>query len=209
MKSRLIILLCLLLVVPGFGRSKRKTKPSRWALGVHLVLSFPQSDSANASKSGEGLGGKVLFLFPQMPYFALRGDFGYLNFGETRSQFVGYGMVQTRHEAFRLALGPQFQTRSKKLRVYLAPMIAIYNYRTVISFQDYYYGYGYADTKKSDNEFGWCISGGCMVNIGLGPWIDVGVKYHKRSGAIETDVGEIVPKEEVSVNIGVVFFLKK
>ena len=209
MKSRMIILLCLILIVPGFGRPRRKAKPSRWAMGIHLLLSFPQSDSANATKSGEGLGGKVLFHFPNIPNFALRGDFGYLSFGETRAQFVGYGMVQTRKEAFRFAVGPQFQTQIKKFKVYFAPLISIYNYRSVLSYQYYGYGSGYAETKESDTKLGWSLSGGFMLDIGLGPLIDVGLKYHHRSDDIQTNVGKIVPKDEVSANIGVVFFFKK
>ena len=214
MKSKLIVLLCLIVVATGYGRPKRKPKPSRWALGVHLVLSFPQSDSANVAKTGEGLGGKLLFLFPKMPYIALRGDFGYITFGETRTSFLGYGMAQTRKEAFRFSLGPQFQIQKKKFKAYLAPMIGIYNYRTVFSYQDYYgygygTGYGFSDTKESYYRYGWNINGGCMVDVGLGPWIDVGIKYHQRKNPIRKDGGIVVPKGEVSVNIGVVFFLKK
>ena len=89
-------------------------------------------------------------------------------------------------------------------------MLAIYNYRSVFSFQDYYsYNYGYAETTESNTRYGLSISSGLMINVNLGPWIDVGVKYHNRSGDIVTDVGKIIPKEEISVNIGVVFFMKK
>jgi len=209
MKLKWIVLLCLLAAASGYARPRRKARPSRWAIGVHLLLSFPQSDSAHVAKSGEGLGGKVLFSFPKVPYVALRGDFGYLTFGETRTSFYGYSIAQTRKEAFRGSFGPQFQINKKKLKAYLAPMIGLYNYRTVFSYQDYYYyGYGYSDTKESNTRYGWNISAGVSVDINLGPWIDVGIQYHNRHSAIVKDGGVVVPKGEISATVGVVFFLK-
>ena len=88
-------------------------------------------------------------------------------------------------------------------------MISGYNYRTVSSFQDYYGYYGFADTKDSNSRYGWVLAMGTSFDIGLGPFIDFGVKYHRRSSDIYTNSGAVIGNDEISVNIGVLFRLNK
>jgi hypothetical protein len=61
-------------------------------------------------------------------------------------------------------------------------------------------------------RWGWTINGGVLIDIGLGPHIDIGVKYQKISRAVEQVVeGERVKSdaEDINVSIGVLFFLSE
>ena len=57
---------------------------SNWAIGPHLVISFPQDDFANVSKTGEGLGAKILYKLESMPGFVPRLDFNFVSYGEKK-----------------------------------------------------------------------------------------------------------------------------
>jgi hypothetical protein len=101
----------------------------KWAIGPHLVISFPQSDFANLSKTGEGLGGKLLYRFPETPFFSPRFDLVYLSYGEkrkTETYSAGYFLVTTRNESFQLTIGPQFSYRMGRFTPYIAPMGGLY-----------------------------------------------------------------------------------
>jgi len=209
-KWLLCFLSILILLTDGFAQ-----KDEKWAIGPHLVISFPQSDFANLSKTGEGLGGKLLYRFPKKPFFSPRFDFVYLSYGEKRKSETyssGYFLVTTRNESFQMTVGPQFSHRIGRFTPYVAPMGGLYVYRTIVSIPDLYYYYGYpsAETTSSLTRWGWTINGGILIDIGLGPHIDIGVKYQKIADAVESLVqGERVKSdaEDINISIGVLFYL--
>jgi hypothetical protein len=200
-------------LILGLSAMAARAQDGNWAVGPHLVLSFPQTEFANVSKTGEGLGGKVLYRFNGAPYFALRFDLAYLSYAERRNDAFymdAYYLVQTRNESFQLTIGPQMSGRFGKFTPYCAMMGGIYNYRSVISAQDYYYGYGIAETTESHTKWGWNANAGLLFDIGLGPFIDLNFKYQTIIGTLSTNVDNKSVKNphDISVNIGVVFFLK-
>lgn len=209
---RYVILISLLL----FSASHAQQIEEKWTLGPHLIISIPQSDFANLSKTGEGIGGKLLYHFPSLPFLRPRLDLTYLSYGEKRKSetfSAGYFLVTTRNESFQLTAGPQFSIQSGAFTPYLAIMGGVYNYRTVTSVPELYYSYGYPVSETSSNltRLGWNVNIGLLIDIGLGPYIDIGVKYQKIDNAVESKMDERVIKsdaEDINVCIGVLFFLK-
>lgn len=197
---------------------------SNWAIGPHLVISFPQDDFANVSKTGEGLGAKLLYKLSSTPNLVPRLDFAYISYGEKRGDanyFSYYTTVQTRNEAFQLVIGPQFQRKMGRLMPYVAAMGGLYNYRSVTSvsnayaYYDPYGGYGYSDTKFSLTKFGWNVNGGIKIDVNLGPFIDLNIKYQTIRDGIKNEIeGEDGEKQtfigdakDFTFTLGVVFFL--
>ncbi len=193
-----------------------QNEDEKWTLGPHLIISFPQSEFANLSKTGEGIGGKLLYHFPSVPFLRPRVDLAYLSYGEKRKSQTfssGYYLVTTRNESFQLTLGPQFSVKAGAFTPYFAAMGGVYNYRTVTSIPEYYYYYGYPISETTSNltRLGWNVNIGMLIDIGLGPFIDIGVKYQKINNAVETRIDEVTMKsdaEDLNVCIGVLFFLK-
>lgn len=190
---------------------------SNWALGPHLVISFPQDEFANVSKTGEGIGGKLLYKLENISFLNPRLDFTYLSYGEKKNSqpfTSGYFLVQTRNESFQLTLGPQFSTKIGRFTPYIAPMGGLYIYRTVVSIPQlaYYYGIPAAETTESLTRFGWNINAGVMFDVGLGPLIDFSLRYQTINGAVKTKVNNVTTTRDAkdfNVSIGVVFFLKQ
>ena len=182
--------------------------------GLHLIISSPQGDMKSVSKTGMGLGGKFLYGFDLMPWFALRGDLGYLSY-DSQQRMVnlgGYPIYETvRREGFQLALGPQITYSTDILKFYLSPMVGYSYFQTVISLPElaYYYGYYASETKDSYGCFAYTIGGGFMFDIGLGPWIDLGLKFnHLIDGVRRKEKGRkiVTDGSDITVTLGVVFY---
>jgi hypothetical protein len=206
--------LVLLVTGPAFA-----AQPSTWSIGPHLLISLPQSEFANiTSKVGEGLGGKFMYRVPGAEALNVRADVSYFSYGESRNMTGNVGLMTTRYESFQLTAGPQFEFSLGRVTPYMAPMAGLYIYRTVVSLPEYAYytGIPASETTESETKLGWNVNGGLLIDIGLGPQIDIGVKYQRIPGAVENTVDtedgeEIVVSEgdaeDIVITIGVVFFL--
>ncbi|MCI0513858.1 hypothetical protein L0128_11650 [candidate division KSB1 bacterium] len=207
MKISMLLLLILLFLWPGTG----------WSVvsdgGIHLLISVPMDEFAGVAKTGMGIGGKILANFESQPWLAIRGDLGYLSY-DSKQRLInmgGYGVYESvRQEGFQLAIGPQLAFSHEPFRFYLSPLIGYQYFQTVISLPDYAYRYGiYAmETKDNYGAFGWSVGGGFMVDIGLGPYIDVGVKYDYLFDGVRKKVDSRTVKEDgyaISITLGVVF----
>ncbi len=183
-----------------------------WGLGPHLFVSLPQSGFDNLSRDGEGIGVKAFYRFNN-DYLSLRGDFAYLSYGERReAQMVniGYGLITRRNESFQFTLGPQGTIRSGRMTLYAAGMAGIYNYRTVVTYEDYYSYYPYSDTSSSQTKWGWNGSAGLLIDLGIGPHMDLGFKY-QRILDVKTSTGNGSYQQDASdyaITLGVVFFVQ-
>ncbi len=192
-----------------------QAQESNWAFGPHLIFSFPQSEFANVSKTGEGLGGKATYRLPFARALSLRSDFVYLSYAERKDDLFYmdyYTMAQTRNESFQLTIGLQASKRLGSFTPYLAWMNGIYNYRSVVSFQSaYYYDYGLADTKESQTKWGWNANAGLLWDIGIGPHIDLNFRYQTIWGTMHNTAEKTSEKhpKDLSVTLGVVFFLTR
>lgn len=191
---------------------------SNWAVGPHLLISIPQSDFANLSKTGEGIGGKILYKIESVATFVKpRFDIAYISYGEKRKTTpfsVGYFIVQTRNESFQFTIGPEFHYKIGRVTPYIAPMGGLYLYRTVVSIPDLYYYYGIPASETVDKltKLGWNINAGLLIDIGLGPHIDISVKYQTIRGAVKSEVeGHKIESDakDINISIGVLFYLNE
>ncbi len=192
-----------------------QAQDGRWAVGPHAVVSFPQSELKTISKTGEGLGVKVLYRLYNTDILQPRLDIVYISYGERRYSDYNYGAtLTTRNESFQFTAGPQINQKKGRFTLYLAPMGGLYIYRTVDSNPELYYytGYAVSRTRASSTKFGYTITAGTLVDIGLGPHIDISFKYQKIPGAVKTENdGQTfeTDAEDINITIGVVFFLSE
>jgi len=218
--QRPVLLLLLIIFLSGSLMARTRERLSNWAIGPHLTISFPQSEFSNYSKNGEGLGAKVLYRLEALPFLTPRMDFTYLSFGEKRSTIEGayspYYFIQTRNESFQLTVGTQLSQKLGRVTLYVEPMGGLYNFRTVVTIPDdyYYYLYGqpYTETKNSRTKFGWGVNGGIMLDIGLGPHLDLQLNYQTIPDVVKTiedDKTVTRDAKDFSISFGAVFFLKE
>ena len=180
---------------------------AQWAIGPHLIISAPQGDFSDVYKSGEGLGIKFMYEMPVVTFVTLRADVNYISYG-ARPGSYGYWITSDRNEAFRLIAGPQFSFGVGSFKFYTIAMGGVYNFRHVQTVSDYYGYYGYADTRESRTKLGWTAGGGILWDIGVGPWVDLEVRYHTITDIIDYEPGDY-DGNDLTVNLGVLFFLNK
>ena len=205
MLKKSLIAFCFIL----FASAMAGAQTGNWGMGPHLLISLPQQGFDNLSKDGEGIGGKVFYRFNN-PYLSLRADLGYLSYGERRnSEMIDYGYytVTRRNESFQLTMGPQLTYRIGAITPYASAQAGLYYYHTVVSVQDFY-GYGYTDPVGSQTKWGWNTGGGILIDLGIGPYIDLGFKYQEILDAeTKTDLKTIKQTGiDYCITLGVVFF---
>jgi len=182
--------------------------------GGHALISVPLGSFADVTKTGVGLGGKILYHFDTKPWLNIRTDIGYLSYESTQKPVIagGYLVTQTiRSEGFNATIGPQLTYSKELFKAYVGAAAGLYYFQTVISYPEfaYYYGIYAGETRDSNACFGGNAGGGVLFDIGLGPWIDIGVKYdYIRKGAIHKVDNQSVKKDAQAITfmIGVVFF---
>lgn len=181
--------------------------------GLHLLVSVPLGDFADVSNTGIGLGGKLIYKVESAPWMSLRGDLGYLSY-ESTERFLGLYSQTIRNEGFQIMIGPQVNFDIGSFKPYIAGLLGFYYYQTVISYPElaYYYGIPASERKESNSCLGWNVGGGVMFDIGLGPLIDIGVRYSNiYGGAVFKQENEPTVKkdaQDITITIGVVFTSK-
>ncbi|MBN2090990.1 outer membrane beta-barrel protein [candidate division KSB1 bacterium] len=180
--------------------------------GIHLIIASPQDKLAETMKTGMGLGGKFIYTFDMQPWFSIRSDLGYLSYDSKQRivQVGGYPMYETsRSEGFRLSIGPQLNLNNTATKFYLSPQVGYHYFQTVLSLPELaYYDIYAVDTKDSYGAFGWAVYGGFMFDIGLGPWIDIGIGYNYLFDGVRQKVDEKTVRSDgtdITVTLGVVF----
>ncbi|MFQ5603914.1 MAG: hypothetical protein ACE5HS_11660 [bacterium] len=215
--KQIILLLSTLLLFFSPNLSK-----AQWSIGPHVVISFPTSDFANVSSTGGGFGVKVIRKMPSLGGLELRGDFAFLSYGRDidiiSDQFGRDFPADITHESFRLTVGPNYSFGSRNFRVHFGGLGGFYYYRTNVNISTNF-GF-FQDSRENDFALGWNIGGGFQYDIGLGPWLDVALRYQTIYGVSQeidarNDLGEEVKisrditANEFTLKIGIIFFLGK
>jgi hypothetical protein len=209
MKNATILMLVLLFLGQISGESQAMPTHA----GAHLLISSPLGEMKDVAKTGMGLGAKFLGTFEMLPWLSIRGDIGYLSYDSKQNlvNYRGYAIYRiTRQEGFQLALGPQVMYSHSFFRLYAAPMIGFTYFQTVVSAPELaYYGYNATETQNSYGAFTWAVSGGVMFDIGLGPLIDIGIKYDHLTNGVRKELDGRQLKSDgadLTIMLGVVFF---
>ncbi len=182
---------------------------AQFAVGPHVVVSAPTGSMADELKSGEGVGVKAFYTMRGAPALSLRGDLDYLSYS---SRLVGdfyYYAGSSRQEAFRLTLGPQLAVDIGRFRIYGAALGGLYLSQDVVAVTDAW-GFVYSES-KTKGRWEWNVGGGTLVDIGLGPWVDVEFRYHSVSKMVSmrrNSVSSESDGQDITVHVGVVFFLR-
>jgi len=210
LRHRTFLVAVLAAAAATFAPTQARTQ---WQVGPHLLIAFPQSDFANVSNVGGGLGVNVTHPLWGLSWLGLRGDFGYISFGsDQRGADLGgfFVLVQSRNESFRLSVGPQLMVKKKRFQVYGNTNVGVFNYRTVLTIPSYY-TYPLTQTTDSLTRLGWGVGGGVMYSLGFGPWLDAGLQYLTIRNAVSSKInGTEIRSDanEFNLTLGVVFFLK-
>ncbi len=204
----LAAVLCAGLLAPSTSWSARHD------FGLNFSLDLPQSDFANVSGTGAGVGLKYLRSMAG-PHLRFRGDFEILFFGEEEHAGVIGGQtwsVVTRHESMRLLAGLELTSSpARRWRVYTAPMAGLYYFRSIDRIRYTYY----SETSSSETHFGWKVDTGFTLTRFRRPHrprgleLDFGVSYGTVTDAVKmsrpNDVVIKADANEVIVHVGVVW----
>ena len=191
---------------------------AQWTVGPHILISFPNSDFANVTKTGGGFGIKVARNLSPVGGLGLRGDFAFLSYGRdytTVQSTVGPLFAQKRYQGLRLTFGPQYEIGTRNFKAHAEALGGFFLFRTDISIDTGLQVF----TTSSDNEaaLGWNVGGGFMYDIGLGPWLDVALEYQSiynvpAPQADPSNPGATIKRDitahEITLKVGVIFFLK-
>lgn len=197
-------------VILGFALSPNLLQ-AQWAVGPHIVISVPNSDFANVSGTGGGFGIKVIRNLSALGPIGLRGDFAFINYGRT---FEGVpnqpGLVaQVSKGAFRLTFGPDVTFGTRSLKFHVGALGGFYFFKTDVNIQQG--GFFLQDTRDNEVALGWNLGGGFQYDIGLGPLLDVDLRYQTIFD-VSTPGTDLTPKSritarEITLKVGVIFFL--
>jgi hypothetical protein len=185
------------------------------ALGPALVVSIPQNDLADMAKAGGGFGAKILYYLPTAPFLAFRADFSAVWYGfkesiplttEYSPEVIAH--LKTGRRSYRITLGPHFESPTRPIRIYAAPMIGLYHHRAAEKIEG---EIAWKSECASTMKFGWTLGAGFLVdlthwqehNLELG--LDIGAHYH----AVQDLCGpwpfldsENRDADEIAVNVG-------
>ncbi len=204
----------ILLIALGLWAMAPNRAQAQWTVGPHVLISFPNSDFANVTKTGGGFGIKVARKVSALGGVGLRGDFAFLSYGRDLRLVPNTFLVeQKRYQALRLTFGPQFEIGTRNFKVHAVAMGGFFLFKTDININDGFQVFN----ASSDNEaaLGWGIGGGFMYDIGLGPWLDVAVEYQSIYNVPAPQVDQTgqtikhdITAHEITLKVGVIFFLK-
>ena len=213
-RSYILLILLTLFVFPQIGQTQ-------WAAAPQIVIGFPTSDFANVSGTGGGFGVKIIRNLGGLSGgFGLRGDFSFLNYGREidtiRDSFGRAFLAEVRNESFRLTFGPQYTAGTGNFKVYGGVLAGFYIFRTNINVNTSF-GF-FSGERDSDAAVGWKFGGGILYDVGLGPWLDIGVEYQTiynitTEFEVTDDTGQNVTvrrditANEFTLKIGIIFFL--
>ncbi|MCG8607175.1 outer membrane beta-barrel protein, partial [bacterium] len=181
---------------------------AQWTVGPSIVISVPSSDFSNVSDVGGGFGLKIIRNFSTAGGLGLRGDFAFLNYGRRKFDQISGFVAQIRNQGFRILFGPDYSFGGRNLEASFGASAGFYFFQTDVNF-----GLGSAGTIDEEVALGWNIGGGISYDIGLGPWLDVSVRYQTifDVNAPESETSQDSPGKitahEFTVRVGVVFFI--
>lgn len=196
---------------------------AQWTVAPQIVVSIPQSDFENVSKTGGGFGVKVARKLSILGGIELRGDFAFLSYGKEFNQltdragtpivdFFGFPIIaEFRNEGLRMTFGPQYTLGTDTFKLYGTVMGGWYYFRTNVTTQSS--TVAFSDSRDNNFALGWNFGGGLLYDIGLGPWIDVSLQYQTifnlpaSSEVQDEQLGDITA-HEFTLKFGVLFFLK-
>lgn len=195
---------------------------AQWAIGPHILISVPTSDFANVSGVGGGFGFKVVRRIDALGGIGLRGDFAFLNYErtfETIPSSIGFLVAEVRNQAFRLTVGPDFTFGKENLKFNAGVSGGLYFFQTDLNISTGGFGV-LRDTRDEDIAVGWNFGGGFLYDIGLGPWLDVSVRYQTifnlpssatvtNAEGVEEEIRQNITAHEFTVKLGVIFFIGK
>ncbi|MCA9754833.1 MAG: outer membrane beta-barrel protein [Candidatus Eisenbacteria bacterium] len=191
-----------------------------WQVGPHLLIAVPMDDFQNVSGVGGGLG--IRGNYELSDVFSIRGDAAYLSYGRKFETLyfgpsIGFLQAETTSQNYRLSLGPQLSFYGTKFIVYTSGQAGAYLFRTAITVP----GTTYSDSRDTHWALGWNGALGVQFDVGLGPWLDVGVAYQTmydlpgptRENPDDPDAapiqGDDITAQELTIELGIQFFLKK
>jgi hypothetical protein len=208
-RSILLIALGLWAIAPNLAQAQ-------WSVGPHILVSFPNSDFANVSKTGAGFGIKAAHRLRSLGGVGLRGDFAFLSYGReittVTDPFFGTFIAEVRNDAIRLTFGPEYTFGTRKFKAHVGVLGGLYFFKTDINIDQFT-----PISSESDAALGWNFGGGLMFDVGLGPWIDLGVEYQSIYNVPApvpdpANPGEVLSSDitahEITLKIGILFFLR-
>jgi len=202
-----------LLVFPGGVLAQQDMGPVRGFVGVEFLGASPVGEFAENVGTGFGIGLHGRYAFDDSSLFSLRGDLGFLNYGnETIRICVTQpcrvtGDLTTSNNIVFAGVGPELGAGSGGLRAYSNASVGFAYFGTTSSVEGANnQGDPFASSTNFDDvTFAWMAGGGLQFRISRGTnpvYLDLGARYHGNGEAEYLRKGDIedLPNGNVVIN---------
>lgn len=177
--------------------------PVRVQAGFHLLGALPTGEFADYISGGGGLGLDAAWPVEAGSWFSLRGDFGWVLYGEETKRicFQSTGCrvtldLSTTNNILFLNLGPQLAAPRGPVRPYVNASAGFAYFATTSSVKGDDNTESFAsDTNFDDFTLAWGAGGGIMIPVSRGRApvsIDLGAQYHANGYVEYLTKGDII-----------------
>jgi opacity protein-like surface antigen len=200
-----------LLLVPSAAMAQEPEAPVRGFAGVQFIVGKPVGQFAENVDIGFGVEGWGRWALDKRGLFSLRGDLGFLNYGNETIQICVTtpcrvtGDLTTSNNIFYMGFGPELGLDGGPVRLYANTGIGFAYFGTSSSVSGSSDNEPFASsTNYSDVTFAWHGGGGMQLRIARRQapiHLDLGARYHGNGEAEYLRRGDIQDNPDGSVNI--------
>lgn len=194
------------------GAAQQQDGPIRGFAGLDLLVASPTGEFAENVGTGGGLGLHGRLAFDDAGIFSLRGDLGFINYGnETIRICVTQpcrvtGDLTTSNNIFFLGVGPEIGAGTGGARAYANASAGFAYFSTTSSVEGANnQGQPFASSTNFDDvTFAWMAGGGVQFRVSSGRtpvYLDLGARYHGNGEAEYLRKGDIDDRPDGSVVI--------
>ncbi len=207
---RRLITLSIVVAVLALGASPAAA--ARAEGGAHFIVGAPQGVFADVAPTGYGLQVDGVYHIDPQGWFGIRGDVGYLNYGNeerrvplSNTVVLVDVRVRTSHNLVTAGLGPQFSVPEGPIRPYLFGTVGLGYFftETSVSGSNSLSEPFASSTNFSNAVFAWSAGGGVQVPFNRQIALDLGAEYRAQKDAEYLTKGSIIENSDGTVTIKV------
>jgi opacity protein-like surface antigen len=188
-------------------------EPTRFSLSGGVIVAQPVGEFAGYVGTGFGAAVQGLFRVDEAGIFSVRGDIGFVNYGNEKrrvcfSATVGCRVqldLTTSNNIVLAGIGPHVELPFRYVRPYVNAGVGLAYFGTMSSVRGTNRDEDFASTTNFDDvTFSWSAGGGVNVPVTRGPTplsLQIGARYHGNGNAEYLREGDIQDNPDGSITI--------
>jgi opacity protein-like surface antigen len=199
--------------VPAWAQTLDEQVPSRWSASGGVIVAQPVGEFSEYVGTGFGAAAQALFRIDPAGIFSLRGDFGFVNYGNERkrvcfSSTVGCRVeldLTTSNNIVLAGFGPHVELPTRYVRPFVNAGIGLAYFGTVSSLRGAGNHEDFASTTNFDDvTFSWHAGGGVNIPVTRSTTpvsIQLAARYHGNGNAEYLRKGDIEDHPDGSITV--------